>query len=333
MAVFLAIGGFMVNFLYSPKTGVVEERGILGGPSPLVLSAQADVTTALRVEESPLLISDSAIPGSAAPVFLDEDALLNSGAIRDPGESAGPAAGRAGLISYTVHTGDNLSKIASYFGVSVDTIVSANPGVRANLLRIGDTLKILPVSGVVYEAKPGDTLASISDLFGIPQTKIAQFNASVKFASLDPGTSIVIPGGKSVHLLSDGSSLPNFSSQFIMPAGGYNWGILHHYNAVDIANSCGTPVVASAEGLVVPDENTSDVIDGWNGGYGNFVLIEHPFGDGVRTRYAHLSKILVQVGDYVKQGQEIGVMGQTGEATGCHLHFEVYGAKNPFAKG
>jgi murein DD-endopeptidase MepM/ murein hydrolase activator NlpD len=117
-----------------------------------------------------------------------------------------------------------------------------------------------------------------------------------------------------------------------MPAYGYDWGILHHYNAVDIAASCGTPVVAAAEGLVVPDDSFGDGVDGWNGGYGSFVLIEHPFGDGVRTRYAHLGKALVSIGDYVKQGQEIGIMGDTGEATGCHVHFEVYGAQNPFAK-
>ena len=148
-----------------------------------------------------------------------------------------------------------------------------------------------------------------------------------------PGASVIIPGGKNLNrLATGGASLPNFNDQFIMPANGYNWGILHHYNAVDIANSCGTPVVAAAEGLVTPDDATPENIDGWNGGYGNFVLIEHPFGDNVRTRYAHLKTISVQIGDYVKQGQVIGLMGETGEATGCHVHFEVYGAENPFAK-
>jgi murein DD-endopeptidase MepM/ murein hydrolase activator NlpD len=124
----------------------------------------------------------------------------------------------------------------------------------------------------------------------------------------------------------------SFNSSFIVPADGFNWGKVHHYNAVDISNKCGTPIRASAEGLVVPDENFGSGIGNWNGGYGEFVLIEHPFGDGTRTRYAHLSKILVGVGDYVKQGQQIGIMGDTGDATGCHLHFEVYGAENPFIK-
>lgn len=128
------------------------------------------------------------------------------------------------------------------------------------------------------------------------------------------------------------AALPDLNADFVMPTHGHDWGILHNYNAIDIANSCGTPIVAAADGLVVPDRNIPDVLGGWNGGYGNFILIEHPFGNNVFTRYAHLEKMTVQIGDYVKQGQEIGLMGETGDATGCHLHFEVIGAENPFAK-
>ena len=117
------------------------------------------------------------------------------------------------------------------------------------------------------------------------------------------------------------------------PAEGFNWGKLHNRNAVDIANQCGTLVLAAAEGLVVPDKEFGDGgIGSWNGGYGKFVLIEHPFGDGIKTRYAHLRSVSVEIGDYVKQGAELGLMGESGEASGCHLHFEVYGAENPFAK-
>ncbi len=152
----------------------------------------------------------------------------------------------------------------------------------------------------------------------------------------DPGISIIVPptanANVSVNPGVQTSSLPNFNRNFILPAKGYNYGILHNYNAVDIANACGTPVVAAASGVVVPDPNISDVLGGWNGGYGNFVLVQHTFGNEVSTRYAHLAQVLVQVGDVVKQGQEIGLMGETGDATGCHVHFEVIGAKNPFAK-
>lgn len=115
---------------------------------------------------------------------------------------------------------------------------------------------------------------------------------------------------------------------FIIPAAGWNWGGLHNNNAVDIANSCGTPVYAAAEGLII--ENASS---GWNSGYGAYVKIEHP--SGAKTVYAHLSKITVSEGKYVNQGELIGNIGNTGNIhgpTGCHLHFEVRGAKNPLAK-
>jgi len=334
VAVFLAFGGLLFSFIFLPKTGVIVERGVFGGPSLLHSAdgAEMDSAAVLKVSDAPFLASDISDAGSYTATTPGAESFSLNGALRDPGEPIGPSFSRSGMISYQVQRGDNLSQIAAYFGISIDTIVSANPGIRVNSLKVGDTLNILPTSGVIYKSKSGDTLVSISGAFGIPQDKIQQFNPSINFNQLDPGVSIVIPGGKNIQLASQSAGLPNLNSQFIMPAAGYNWGILHHYNAVDIANSCGTPVVASAEGLVVPDDSIPDTTDGWNAGYGNFVLIEHPFGQSVKTRYAHLSKILVQVGDYVKQGQEIGLMGETGDATGCHVHFEVYGAENPFAK-
>ncbi len=116
---------------------------------------------------------------------------------------------------------------------------------------------------------------------------------------------------------------------FIQPTTGLNWGILHAHNAVDIANVCGTPVVAAASGVVT--EVSSD--GSWSGGYGNYILLEH--SNGTKTKYAHLQSVAVAIGDEVRQGAGIGTIGATGNVhgpTGCHLHFEIYGAVNPFAK-
>lgn len=120
---------------------------------------------------------------------------------------------------------------------------------------------------------------------------------------------------------------PKFS--LARPAAGTNYGVKHSNNGVDISNQCGSSITAAAAGTVRRDP-VGNVLGGWNGGYGNVVYIDH--GNGVKTRYAHLSKVLVSVGEKVSQGEKIGTMGNTGKSTGCHLHFEVHGSGNPLVK-
>ena len=114
-------------------------------------------------------------------------------------------------------------------------------------------------------------------------------------------------------------------AQGILTSGyGWRWGRMHQ--GVDIAGPVGTPIFAAAPGFVVRS--------GWNsGGYGNVVDIRHP--DGSLTRYAHNSRLLVEEGQEVQQGQQIAEMGSTGYSTGPHLHFEIHlpdqGAVNPMA--
>ncbi|MCS6987831.1 MAG: M23 family metallopeptidase [Sphingomonadaceae bacterium] len=86
------------------------------------------------------------------------------------------------------------------------------------------------------------------------------------------------------------------------------------HQGVDFAAPTGTPVVASAAGRVT--------LAGWSGGYGQVVEVDH--GRGLKTRYAHLSRIDVRPGQAVGQGQRIGAVGSTGLSTGPHLHYEVW---------
>ena len=92
---------------------------------------------------------------------------------------------------------------------------------------------------------------------------------------------------------------------------GGRWGRTH--NGIDIADSLGTEIYASQDGSVIFSGNA--------GAYGNLIKIEHKYG--YVTYYAHCNKLLVNVGDYVKQGQLIAKMGSTGRSTGSHVHFEV----------
>ena len=91
------------------------------------------------------------------------------------------------------------------------------------------------------------------------------------------------------------------------------------HRAIDIANKKNTPIVSTADGIVV--------FSGWMRGYGNVIAIEH--GQKYRTVYAHLAKSLVQKGEFVTKGQEIGKMGNTGRSTGPHVHYELHLNKRP----
>jgi murein DD-endopeptidase MepM/ murein hydrolase activator NlpD len=86
------------------------------------------------------------------------------------------------------------------------------------------------------------------------------------------------------------------------------------HRGVDIANRFGAPVLAAGRGIVIFSGKTPD--------FGNMVIIDHGFG--YKTRYGHMSALLVKVGDMVKANQEIGRIGSSGRSTGPHLHFEVY---------
>ncbi len=96
---------------------------------------------------------------------------------------------------------------------------------------------------------------------------------------------------------------------------GLRWGGTDFHPGMDIANDMGTPIVATADGIVE--------YAGWNsGGYGNMVDINH--GNGIMTRYGHASQVVVSTGQHVKRGQLIAYMGSTGFSTGPHVHYEVH---------
>ena len=233
---------------------------------------------------------------------------------------------------YVVRKNDNLSQIAKMFNISINTIRWANDLKADESIKIGQILVILPVTGIQYNIKKGDTIKDIAKKFNTDTDEILQFNNLTISEKLTEGETIIIPNGDYTEPEKENispqkpktASVPSYIGYYLRPIdGGRKSQGIHGYNAIDMANSCGTPVMASASGDVIIARNF-----GWNAGYGNYIVISH--SNGTQTLYAHLNKTEVSVGWHVVKGQIIGYIGTTGRSTGCHVHFEIRGAKNPF---
>jgi len=229
---------------------------------------------------------------------------------------------------YVVREGDTLSQIAEMFNVTVNTIKWGND-LPSNTLKVGDTLVILPISGVKHTVVKGDTLASVVKKYKGDADEIIAYNNLQKGDTLTVGSIIIVPDGEVLASPSVARSVTSSGSKeyigyYVRPiAGGRKSQNIHGYNGVDLAAPIGTPIMASADGEVIISRS-----GGWNGGYGNYIVIRHP--NGTQTLYAHNSRNNVSAGDTVSQGDVIGIVGSTGKSTGSHVHFEIRGAKNPF---
>lgn len=231
------------------------------------------------------------------------------------------------VIEYIVQPGENLSQIAQKFGLSINTILWANDLDNKSTITPGQSLIILPVDGIWREVKYGETISQLAALYQVEASEIIDFNELNDEDEIYTGDLLIIPGGKkpvkSVAIV----QAPLASSYFIcpIPSPCHITQGLHWYNAIDFSNGqCGDPILAAAGGTIQKV--------GYQPVSGKHIRILHP--NGVVTFYGHLSSILVVPGQQVSQGEIIGYMGNTGYtvgATGCHVHFEVRGAKNPFA--
>lgn len=239
---------------------------------------------------------------------------------------------------YTVRSGDTLSEIAEMFDVSVNTIIWAND-IEGRVIHPGQELVILPITGLRHTVVKGETLASLAKKYKGDLAEIASYNELEEDAALAVGQVVIIPHGEvpapapSVAGSSKptaplkGAGGPDYASFYTWPVnGGVVTQGLHGYNGVDIGAPLGTNIIASASGNVIIARSGG----AWNGGYGNYIVVQH--NNGTQTLYAHANTISVSVGQAVTQGQTIGTVGRTGQATGYHLHFEIRGAKNPFGK-
>jgi murein DD-endopeptidase MepM/ murein hydrolase activator NlpD len=258
---------------------------------------------------------------------------------------------RHNVETYVVKEGDTLGSIARDYGVNVGTILWANSLTERQYIRPGDSLKILPVSGILATVRKGETLNSIAQKYNAEADEILIQNNLID-GQVRAGMDLMIPGGEPPQIeqtrtmaisnqrdrLNEPGASSNSSpvsnnpvskpadakikpdapkNKLLWPTNGhvitqyYGW----THTGLDVDGDFTSPLYAADDGVVTTA--------GWNsGGYGLMVLIDHP--NGIRTRYGHASKLFVKAGDTVHRGQVIAMMGSTGRSTGSHLHFEVY---------
>ncbi|HOA22432.1 MAG TPA: LysM peptidoglycan-binding domain-containing M23 family metallopeptidase [Aggregatilineales bacterium] len=275
------------------------------------------------------------------------------GSSGDEGASLGfPGEPRKHVLKYTVQPGDALFTIAEKFGLHPNTIFWANTETlqdNVHLIYVGTELYILPENGVYHTSDGEQTIEEIASLYGVTPGDILYSeynNLADKDSNYKPpaGLKIVVPGGRrefiswrspiqtgttSGRANPEGTIHPGSCRQFYTGTGGsgayinpmgltpYRWtqDFVPWHPALDFASDePDAPIYAAETGVVV--------FAGWHReGYGELIIIDH--GDGWTTYYGHLSQRYVQCGDQVSKGQMIGLMGNTGNSSGTHLHFEI----------
>ncbi len=247
--------------------------------------------------------------------------------------------------TYVVEEGDCLWDIAIKNGMNVDELIAANPQADPDRLKIGTVLNLFELKpyihltlveqidttenikyGIKYEDTDslykGELKVKLAGEYGQRQVKkqiVKQNGVIVSTQELEskvisePKDQVMVRGTKPLStLVGTGSFVKPMSHLEISSAFGASRGGSRHLG-VDLRNPKGTPIKVVDDGVVT--------FAGYRGTYGNMVIVSH--GNGIETRYAHCDTMSVKVGDVVKKGDQIATVGNTGRATGYHLHFEV----------
>ncbi len=324
---------FFSNIFEKNKNVVVKSILIKRGKrNRFFLHVSAMAVLSLGVLISPLITQDNPFSENENLLSFAQDisAEQQNLAPQDVFQTQLSDKPRSEIVTYTVQKGDTLSGIASKFGVSEDTLKWRN-SLRGDSITVGDTLEVLPVTGVAHKVASGDTIYSIAKKYDSNPQAIVDFPfndfADPQTFSLVVGQTVIVPEGVQPQAQPTYIARRTFipSGPVVVSGAGFTWpvrGTMNQYyawyhKAIDIGAPVGTPVVAAQSGTV-----SYAIAGGWNYGYGTHVIIT---GDnGYQTLYAHLSGLNVSSGQNVVAGSTVvGWVGLTGRTTGAHLHFEV----------
>ncbi len=236
-------------------------------------------------------------------------------------------------IDYVIEKGDNISDISKKYSIDEEILKANNPKI-GKVIQIGETLKIPSENGIFYKVKRGDSLFKIAQTYKVKSDSLKKYNKldgdrldiGQEIFIKDPNLKIIIIKEKQITIKKTGGIKEQIakSQNFILPIkftginspyGNRFHPVLKRYighAGVDLKARYIT-AHASKEGRVV--------FAGYKSGYGKIVILSH--ANGYETRYAHLNKFYVSVGDRVNQGEKIAQTGNTGRTTGPHLHFEI----------
>ena len=290
-----------------------------------VLAAQAATLDSL-IGVDPIILQNNEEPESLIMLASSDSVIIK------PNMATLDANLKKDIREYIVENGDSVSRIASEFGVSVQTVLYENGLSEDGYIRPGQILSILPTTGIKHTVKEGETLGQIAEEFNVDLESILEFNEIEIPDDILAGEVIIIPEGKidipesriasynrvEIRTASVPQDFTGSSGSLIWPLPTrqitqYYWS---RHRALDISNGQRPQFWSSQDGIVE--------LSGWQGGYGRTIVINH--GNGLKTRYAHVSEIYVTAGDRVTKGQVIGRVGNTGRTygrTGNHLHYEV----------
>lgn len=305
--------------------GLYKQRGKLA--RPFVHSGMGTIA-AIGIMLVPIISEE--LPGRSDPWQAPSPSAVLAAATENP-ETATLVSDkvRDRIIEYEIQPGDTISTIAEKFGVSQETVLWQNELTKNAKLKPGQSLEILPVTGISHKVQKGETIYSISRTYSAEPQPIVDFpfNTFVndETFALAVGQLLIIPDGTPPQEVPAPSSLARrtpdagtvtASGDFVWPASGrISQGFAWYHRGIDIANKDAPDILAADSGEIIAA--------GWldNAGYGNRVIIDH--GNGYQTLYAHLSQVYVVPGQTVKRGVAIGRMGSTGRSTGTHLHIEI----------
>ena len=177
-------------------------------------------------------------------------------------------------------------------------------------------------SVIEYTVQEGDLLSFIAADYGVSVDSVMWANKLKNADNISPGQVLRIPPITGViHIVVRGDT-PTLIAQKYQASEDR----IMSYNHIPKSG-----VLVVGDEIIVPEGKiTGEGETGYNGGFGKYLKIAHQ--NGTETLYAHTSKLLVALGQQVARGDKIALMGTTGRSTGCHLHFEVHGARNPLAK-